>query len=387
MVLAKKTLVIPTFCGNRKSYFSLRNTLLKRAYFALVLLCTKRVKMKNAVLILAMLTGYLAIGQEKEFYKNTVLHAQYDHIVVNNYNAPELEPQRETIGFLLGGSTDILATPNFQLDVRLGYRFVSAYAHPNAISFYNQNPEESDDIFYNYHGGRTGLGFNIGQRHVWESAIIVGGGVMKKPGTGLSSSEMEMGFQTGYKYIGTGGLVIRTGLSSNLARNGFFSPMYSGYLGVGYAFQKTEGIYTPGKRKKELPYVNVSLIGYIGSVNTDLIGGKIRVDHFLHNGQYADIGYGVSLQGGLDLYGDRIYSVSPSFIGLFGANENRLEFSIGPNIPFGDISYDYLEGFQFVHLGLGYRLVPDEAPITIKMGTSTTSILHFGVGWRFSRKK
>ncbi len=335
-------------------------------------------------LFLTLLTIFTySFGQEKEFYKNTILFGQGDLIKTEYYNGAKDEPLRETNGFSLGASTGLIATPNFQLDLKLGYRYIKDYAHPDAVGFSKSNPA-ADHVFFDYHGGWTGLGFNLGRRHLWESSLIIGGGLMKKPSFSLSLGELEMGLQTGYKYITPFGLVLRAGVYGNFARNTFFTKMYTGYVGLGYAFQKSQGVVTDKEQHpKQDPYFNINISGYIGNLTSDFVGVNLRFDHFLYNGYSVDLGYGVSTRVGLDFDEEINFSASASFIALFGKSSSKFEFSLGPNFPFEEINTNFLAWYEAIHLGLGYRFVPKEFPLTLRMGSATTSIIHFGVGYKF----
>ncbi len=329
------------------------------------------------------LTEVTCYGQEKEYFNYTTLSAQYDVFSVDHYNSPNLNPTRETFGFSFLATTGIVASPNFLLAVKLGYRYVNNYAHPEAVFNFLDMPE-SDLLFFNYNGGYAGLGFNLGRRHLWESSLIIGGGLMKKPGFAISNAEMEFGLQTGYKYIAPRGLMLRFGVASNYGRNGFFSFAYSAYAGLGYAFQHSkQTVKKEYKKERANPYFNISVNGYIGSLTLEFVGAQLRADHFLFNGPNVDLGYSVAFNAGLDFDGDRLYSASAAFVGLFGAQESKLEFAIGPNFPLGDMNNNFLAWYERVHLGVGLRFVPEDIPLTIRIGSATTSILYVGIGVRF----
>lgn len=114
----------------------------------------------------------------------------------------------------------------------------------------------------------------------------------------------------------------------------------------------------------------------------DILGANLRFDHFLHNGEYVDLGYGLSGRAGLNFDGAG-FSASASFVALFGRISSKFEFTLGPNLPLGGYSWDSSLWYEKLHLGLGYRYVPDGSPLTLRVGLATTGILHLGVGLKF----
>ncbi len=341
--------------------------------------------MKSGLTLVLLLISAIVFCQDKNYYKNTTLHFDFDRIETQHYNAPALNPTRNTYGLRIGALTDVTSTPNFHLDFRLGYRFVNDYAHPKGITHFGADPL-ADSISFNYYGAYTGIGFNIGRRHLWENVLIIGGGVIRKPKFSISSGEMEMGVQSGYKYISPQGITFRAGISANFARNGFFSSMYSGYLGLGYTFQKTQGIVEKGNNTLEKGYFNINVSSYIGSITLDLVGFNFRFDHLIYNSSHVDLGYGISARTGLEYDEGATYSASFSFIGLFGQKPGKFEFTIGPNFPYEEITSGYLSWYEAIHVGIGLRYVSKNSPITLRLGSSTTSILHAGLGIKFPNR-
>lgn len=335
--------------------------------------------MRTIISILLFSTSLICFGQDQFFSKNTIVYGEIDLIQMEHYNSPKWNPKRETIGFRLGASRDLMAAPNYRIDAKMGYRRVVDYAHSKAATFSYQ---ENNSSYFNYNGFYTGVGINVGRNHSWESSIIIGGGLLKQPQSLSSLGEMEMGVQTGYMYVSKNKLVLRSGFSASFARNGFFSNMYSAYFGLGYALQRKETKIeekVDALKEKRRPYFNVNGSLYIGNLSVDIAGINLRVDHFVYNGKYADIGYGLSARAGVNL-DTKGQSVSASFISLFGEKNNKFEFSAGINMPFETY---YPSGWEFVHIGFGYRYLSEDSPITFRVGTATTSILHVGVGLKF----
>lgn len=330
------------------------------------------------ILILLCSTSLICLSQDKFFSKNTIVYGEIDLIRLEHYNAPKLNPKRETIGFRIGVVKDILATPNLRLDVKVGYRRIIDYANPQAI----KSSQIATNDYYHYNGANAGLGMNIGMNHSWESSILIGGGFLKKSQGQNSLGEMELGLQTGYMYISEKGLVFRTGGAVNFVRNGSFSNMFSGYLGFGYALQRKrikieESLNGP--MEKGQPYFNVNASLYTGNLSLDIFGVNLRADHFVYNGRYADLGYGLSARIGANFDSNK-KSFSASFVSLLGERNNKFEFSVGLNAPLESDKYTV---WEFIHVGLGYRYVSADSPITFRIGTATTSILHFGIGVKF----
>lgn len=333
--------------------------------------------MRKIVLICLLLVTFTGFGQDRHFYKNTVFHVQGNLFEAQHYNSPKYHPLRQFTGVAVGASTDLLSSPSFRFDVRLGYRYINDYANPQAIIYSSGNTNE----YFDYHGAYSGFGFYLGNRHSWETALIFGLGTMSQPSQSFRSITGELGAQTGYMFVSQKGFVIRAGMAIDLARNGFFSNMYSGYFGLGYAIQKDQGIIEPKSepREKDRPYFNATLSGYIGNVSGDFVGVNLRLDHLIHNGTYVDLGYGISGRAGISYFGSSM-STSASFITLIGQGNNKFEFTLGPNLYFEDGSFTYYDWYDFLHLGFGYRYVSESSPLTMRLGIATTGILHFGVG-------
>lgn len=342
--------------------------------------------MKLSIFSYCLLFSFFSIAQQKEFYRNTTFFGNYHHVVTEHFSSPNGNPLRETFGFSAGVEHDFVVAPAFHLDVKLGYRFVNEYAEasPGFVFQYNSD----DNVLSNYHGAFTGLGFNFGRRHLWESALIIGGGVKKAPNYSNASAEMELGLQTGYKYIARNGLTFKTGVSVNFARNGFFSRMYTGYFGLGYTIQKSQGFVQSERDKigeKEKPYFAINATGYLGSLTLELIGAKIEFEHFVFNGPKVDLGYGLTAGvGGIYDEGES-FSLTPKFIGLFGGGDNKLEFSIGPHIPFIYIKSPLLSWYELIHAGIGWRFTPKDIPIILRIGSATTSMLYGSIGFRLGK--
>ena len=333
--------------------------------------------LKHQIIFLALFS-YIGYGQERSVIKYNTVFTQVDLILANNYNKPTKKPKYYTTGFSIGLDFGITESYQSNFNWKIGYRYIHNYANYDAIGF--SNNAQTIDNNYNYNGLWTGPSFIIGQKHKWECSIILGGGRMHRKTPKITNGEMEFAVQTGYKFVSKNDFALRLGVSSNFGRNVFFSPLYSGYLSVGYVIKKSNTKVQ--KKTKQARYFSISISPYLLSLTLDIIGLDAQFDHFIFNNENINIGYNIAGRRALNFDGDIQTSFNVGLIGLFGSNNHKFELSFGPNFP---INYDYPELYEFVHFGMGYRWISKQEKIIIRLGSSTTSILRFGVGVRFAK--
>ncbi|MFK8044911.1 MAG: hypothetical protein AB8B72_05410 [Crocinitomicaceae bacterium] len=336
--------------------------------------------MKTIVFVFFLNVPFFIIAQQKEYYQNTTVFAEGDFIRAQTYNNPESNPQNDSYGIFVGISSDAFATPRFHLNLLGGYRFVQDYANFEVIDRSTLMLIESDFV---YHGVTFGLGMAYGRKHLWETTGFIGTGTMYATNGLLKRREIDVGIETGYKYISPIGYTIRVGHRKNIGRNFFESTMKSIYFGFGYTFQKSKGKIADYIPPEEPNYGILTGSAYLFAFTGDIIGLNLRYDYIPINGKKIDLGFGISGQAGVHFYGNLVPSMAFYTLALIGEKSGKLEMSAGVNVPFTNNSVP----MQYIHAGIGFRLVSKDNPYSFRIGTATTSVFNIGIGCKFDFKK
>ncbi len=328
------------------------------------------------ITVLFLLAGFVLFAQDDHKYRHFELGAQGYVFQASDFYSSNFETSYITSGAGLNIAFGMFQSRYFKMDCLLGYHFVSKYGKYEGVGY-------TEDKYLPYHGGYTGFGFRLGNQHQFESRLLFGGGAFFDSKTNANRASMEMSTELGYRFDTQFGLSFRTGAGLNLGRNAFWSPMYGGYLGVGYVF-KDNSIDGETETKHYPAVLAFSLNGYIGSVNEELFGSGFRFDHYLWNTDAFDVGYVFEFRAGVS-YDESLLSLSAGVSFLMGPGSHKFELNFGPNFPLRSSSYVNTEFYEVTYVGIGYRYAPIDKPYFFRVSSATTSVFNLGFGLSLGR--
>jgi len=74
--------------------------------------------------------------------------------------------------------------------------------------------------------------------------------------------------------------------------------------------------------------------------------------------------------------------MSGGLIALFGKRANKFEIAAGYNRP----TQEHINYYEYIHLGIGYRLLPDDFRFTFRFGIASTGFIQGGIGFRLGKE-
>lgn len=328
------------------------------------------------ITVLFLLSGFVLLAQDDHKYAHFELGAQGYIFQASDFYSSDFETSYISSGAGLNVAFGMFQSGYFKMDCLLGYHYVSKYGKYEGVV-------KTDDKYLPYHGGYAGFGFRLGNRHQFEGRLLVGGGAFSDNQSKVKMASMETGTELGYRFDTQFGLSLRTGTCLNLGRNAFSSPMYGGYLGLGYVF-KDNSIDGKTEIKRYPALLAFSINGYIGSVNEEVFGSGLRFDHYLWNTDAFDVGYVLEFRGGVSL-DESLLSVSAGLSFLMGPGSHKFEMNFGPNFPLRSSSYKNTEFYEVTYFGIGYRYAPMDKQYFFRVSSATTSVFNLGFGLNLRR--
>lgn len=308
-----------------------------------------------------------------------------------NYDINQIKENQfefQTYSYDLGVSIGVSESYHLNLEWNIGLTMMDQYALQGEVGNFINYPNLKESEPYRYWGGYTGPSIFLGRYHQLELSTFFGVGRYTRNNPFVKRMDAECRFRLGYRYITPKRLIFHPNISVNLGRLGFNEPLYSAKLRIAYFISKpTSKVFPSAHLTQKFPHqIHLSAFAYCFNFNGDFIGGGLSVDHFYFNRKGVQLGYGVAGRYGWQYEGGTLFSTQGYLIGLIGTSPLKIEVATGINIPFNDYS-GFGSDIEQYHIGLGLRAVPEDDPIIVRVGVSTTGFIYSSVGINIRTKK
>lgn len=344
--------------------------------------------MRYFLFVCILLQQPLVFGQVDSIQLNRYHSAFVEFAPVYTRNNIDEQFEYRTLSYGVGGSLGLLEGYKLNIEGNLNFKYIPAYARQADIGSFIDHPNLDEQSPYNYWGWNMGPALYFGGQHQLELSFLLGFGRYNRTDPFIKRVDMDATVRTGYRYISNQGWIINPGIALNLGWRGFSQPIYSAYLKAAWTFKKPTIWYDISNRNKYKlgQSVHISGFGYLFNLSLDFVGIGLQVDHYFLNRPAISLGYSVAARCGLQWEGDLTPAVQSMLTLLVGRSPIKFEISGGGNLPLYD-PIPYLDQFEFLHAGMGLRIVPDGFPVFMRFGAATTSILYTGLGLHFGGTK